>query len=221
MRIFIYAVIALCGLLYFASYAQAADPVTVVVQKRYRDIQSMRSEFVQILEHQESGSKETRQGVFSFTKPMQLRWETVSPIPELFLVTSDAIWNAFPDEDMAYKYSRDLSGEVLSIVRVVTGQVDMDKDFSIENQGTNEGLVTLVLYPNEPTASMTEMELTVEVETGIIRHVAVVDFYNNRNAVTFSNQTFDPKLDDALFTFSPPKGMKVEDRTKDGGLSKD
>lgn len=220
MRMVNYTIFAVCGLLFFASCAQAADPAVTAVQKRYRGMQSMRAEFVQVLEHKESGSKEERRGLFSFAKPMKLRWETKTPIPELLLVAPDAIWNAFPDEDMAYKYARDLSGEVVSIVRVITGQADLDKDFSIENKGTKNGLTTLSLYPNDPTPSMTEMELTVEAKTGTIRHVTVMDFYNNRNAITFSSQTFDPKLDEALFTFIPPKGMKVEDRTQDGGMTK-
>ncbi len=149
---------------------------------------------------------------------MKLRWETIGSIPELLLVTSDAIWNVFPDEDMAYKYPLDLSGEVVSIVRVITGHIELDKDFSVDNKVKCVGLATLLMFPNDPTPSMTEMELTVEIKTGIIRHVTIVDFYNNRNAVTFSNQSFDPRLDDALFTFTPPKGMRVEDRMKDDGM---
>ena len=34
------------------------------------------------------------------------------------------------------------------------------------------------------------------------------------------NGTLDPRLDAALFTFAPAKGMKVEDRTKSGVMSK-
>ena len=220
MRIFMYAVIVLCGLLVFASYAQAADPAAEAVQKRYGAIKTMKAEFTQVLEHQESGSKEERKGVLYFAKPLKVRWETLSPIPELLLVTPDAVWNAFPDEDMAYKYPADLSEDSGSIVRVVTGQSNLEKDFTIENKGTKDGIASLILYPQNPTTSMTEAELAVEVKTGVIRHVTIIDFYNNRNAITFTAQTIDPQLDEALFSFTPTKGMKVEDRTKGGVMSK-
>lgn len=220
MRNFMYAVIAFCGLLIFASYAQAADPVAAAVQKRYESIKGMRAEFTQILEHQESGSKEERKGVLYFAKPLQVRWETASPIPEVLLVTPSVIWNVFPDENMAYKYPPELSEESGSIVRVVTGQSNLEKDFTIENKGTKGGLALLTLYPKTPTTSMTEAELTVEAKTGAIKHVTIIDFYNNRNSITFTSQTLDPRLDAALFTFSPAKGMKVEDRTKGGVMSK-
>ena len=220
MRMFMYAVIALCGLLVFASYAQAADPAATAVQKRYAGVTGMKAEFTQVLAHQESGSKEERTGVLYFANPMKIRWETTSPVPELLLVTPEAVWNAFPDEDMAYKYPAELSEESGSIVRVVTGQSNLEKDFMIENKGTKNGVTSLVLYPKEPTQSMTEAELEVEAKTGTIKHVTIIDFFNNRNAITFTSQSLGAALDDTLFTFTPPKGMKVEDRTKDGVISK-
>lgn len=220
MRMFMLAVIALCGLLIFASYAQAADAVAASVQKRYAGVVSMRADFTQVLTHQESGSVEDRTGVLYFAEPLKVRWETKSPIPELLLITPEAVWNAFLDEDMAYKYTPDMTEESGSIVRVITGKSNLEKDFIIENKGTKNGIATLLLFPRNPSQSMTEAELSVEVATGNIKHVTIVDFFNNRNAITFTSQELNPGLDAALFTFTPPKGMKVEDRTTSGVLSK-
>lgn len=220
MRMLMYAAIALCGLLVFVSYAQAADPAATAMQKRYAAVRSMKAEFSQVLTHQESGNKEERTGVLYFAKPMKIRWETVSPIPELLLVTPEAVWNVFPEEDMAYKYPPELSEESGSIVRIVTGQSNLEKDFMIENKGTKNGVTSLILYPRNPTQSMTEAELQVEAATGVIKHATIVDFFNNRNAITFTSQTLDASLNDALFAFTPPKGMKVEDRSAGGVISK-
>jgi outer membrane lipoprotein carrier protein len=215
-----YAAIALCGLLVLAPDARAADSVAAAVRKRYASIQGMRAEFIQVLEHRESGGKEERRGVLYFAKPLKVRWETTSPVPELLLVTPEAVWNVFPEEGAAYKYPADLSGEAGSVVRIVTGQSDLEKDFSTENKGTDNGLVSLTLYPKNPTPSMTEVELTAEAKTGIIKSVTVIDFYNNRNAITFTSQTVDPSPEAALFVFTPAKGMRVEDRTKEGVTAK-
>lgn len=211
-----YVVIGLCGLLVLVSYAQAADPAAMAVQKRYDAVKTMKAEFVQVLTHQESGSTEERTGLFYFVKPGKIRWETVSPIPELLLVTPEAVWNVFPDEDMAYKYPAELSEESAGIVRIVTGQSNLEKDFMVENKGTKNGVTSLVLYPKNPTQSLTEAALEVDAKTGVIKQVTVIDFFNNRNAITFTSQTMDASLDNALFTFTPPAGMKVEDRSKDG-----
>lgn len=193
----------------------AVDPVVAAVQKRYAALKSMRAEFTQVLTHKESGGTEHRAGVLYFAKPLLVRWETKSPVPELLLVTPEAVWNVFPDEDMAYKYPPELSAESAGILRVVTGQGDWTKDFDIENMGTEKGVARLVLYPKDPTPSMTEAELLVDVKTGRITYVGITDFYYNRNDITFTSQERDPEIKN-MFTFTPPKGMKVEDRTKSG-----
>ena len=220
MRNIVLILSVVCGVLFSAPFVQAADPVATAVQKRYAAISGMKAEFTQLLEHQESRNREERTGVLSFSKPLLFRWETSAPIPELLVLTPDAIWNVFPDEDMAYKYPSDISEEMGSIVRVVAGQSNLDKDFYIENKGTKGGIATLILDPINPTVSMTSAELLVAAKTGEIKQVTIIDFYNNRNRITFTSQILDPKLDAELFTFTPPKGMQVEDRTKEGSFSK-
>lgn len=220
MRGFMYVIIALCGLLFFAPCAQAADPVVAAVQKRYAGLKTMRAEFTQMLTHQESGAVEERRGTLAFAVPMNVRWETASPIPELLIITPEAVWNVFPDEDMAYKYAPDVAEESGAIIRVVTGQSYLEKDFDIENMGTEKGIATLLLYPKNPIQSLTEAELAVDAKTGEIRRATIIDFFNNRNAITFTSQEINPALADDLFAFTPAKGMRVEDRTTGGALSK-
>jgi outer membrane lipoprotein carrier protein len=217
----IVTVFACCfSLLFTGAAARAAmDPVIAAVQKRYAAMKSMKAEFSQTLTHKESGGKENRTGVLYFAKPLLVRWETKTPIPELLLVTANAVWNVFPDEDMAYKYPSEISAESGAIVRVVTGQGDWAKEFDIENKGTEKGLARLILYPKNLTQSMTEAELLVDVKTGRITYAGITDFYYNRNDITFTSQEIDPDIT-SMFTFTPPKNMKVEDRTKSGVQSK-
>lgn len=198
----------------FISPAYGADGAVAAMQKRYGAIQSMKAEFTQTLTHKESGNIEERRGVLYFAKPLLVRWETLSPIPELLLVTPEAVWNAFPDEDLAYKYPAAMSAESESMVRILTGQSALDKDFTVETRNVKDGLTTLALYPHTPSQSMTEAELAIETATGRIKRVVVIDFYYNRNEIVFTSQELDPKLDPALFTFTPPKGMKIEDKTQ-------
>ena len=193
----------------------AVDAVTAM-QSRYAAMKSMRAEFIQTLTHKESGNREERRGVLSFAKPSHIRWETVSPIPELLLITPEAVWNIFPDEDMAYKYSAAMTAESEGIIQVVTGQSKLDKDFAIATKSVANGMVTLTLYPNTPTPSMTEVELVVETETGLIKRVAIIDFYYNCNEIVFTSQAFDQVFDTSLFSYTPPEGTMVEDRTQRG-----
>lgn len=218
MKILRYIMILLFVLAVTPSAGTSDDAVTTM-QQRYAAINSMKAEFTQTLTHKESGNAENRRGVLFFAKPLRVRWETVSPIPEILLVTPEAVWNVFPDEDMAYKYPAELSGESENIMRVITGQSALDKDFSVEIKDVKDGVTTVSLFPRTPTQSMVEAELAIETKTGLIRSVVITDFYYNRNEIVFTSQELNPAPDTSLFTFTPAKGMKVEDRTKGGSAA--
>lgn len=212
------AVIAACCLLSLSGVAYGANSAASAMQKRYAATTTMSAEFVQILTHKESGGTEERRGVFYFSKPAKVCWETLSPMRETLFITPEAIWNVFFDEDMAYKYPAKLPTESENIIRVVTGQSALDKNYVVENKGEKDGLTTLALYPNNPTQSLTEAELSVETKTGVIKRAVIIDFYYNRNEIAFTNQKFDGELSDAVFYFIPQKGMKVEDKTRSESL---
>lgn len=211
---------AACAALFFvtASASAAVDPAVSAVQQRYAGLQSLRAEFTQTLTHKESGNVEHRTGVLFFAAPLNVRWETKTPIPELLLITPEAVWNAFPDEDRAYKYPPDIS-ESESIVRVVTGQSALAEDFIVENMGTEKGLTRLALYPKKPTQSMTEAELVVDGKSGLIHSVRIIDFYTNTNDIVFVTVDVNPDIPASTFVFMPPESMKVEDKSGEGATS--
>ena len=199
-----------------AALAAPVNPVVVGLQKKYESITSMKAEFTQLLVHKESGSKENRSGTLLFKKPLLVRWESKKPAPELLLVTDKEIWNVFPDEEVAYKYPLSLAQDSRSIVRVVTGQARLDQDFQIEEEGKEAGLIKLRLFPKEPVQALVEAILWVDPASNLIKKLRIYDFYGNENEITFTSQDMGAPIRDSLFTYTPEKGMTVEDRTKEG-----
>jgi outer membrane lipoprotein carrier protein len=196
-----------------------AQSVAERVQARYKAVTTMHAEYAQTLVHKESGSREERSGVLSFAKPLLVRMESKTPSPELLLVARDVIWNVFPEEEMAYKYSLSLAHDSRSIVQVMTGQASLDKDFHVENQKEEGGLLVLDLYPKEPTQAMVEVRLWINPGTDLIQKLRVFDFYGNENEMVFSRQEMNVDIPASLFTYTPPKGFAIEDRTGDTAAS--
>ena len=201
------------------AFPAEASPLTEALQKKYASIDSMTANFTQTLVHKESGAKQQRSGVLSFKKPLLVRWETKSPTPELLLVGKDAIWNAFPEEEIAYKYAIGLAQDSRSIVRVVTGQARLDQDFTVEEEGREGQSVKLRLYPKEPNQAMVEALLWVDPSSHLIKKIRAYDFYGNENEISFSAHNPTVKLPESNFKYSPPKDFAVEDRTKDKGAA--
>lgn len=173
--------------------------------------QSFHARFEQTLTHRESGQVEKRQGELDFAKPLLIRWITKKPA-ETLVVTKKEIWNHIVDEEIVYRYPLTLVQDSHSVIQVVTGQAALTKDFEIRREKSGSGLAKLRLYPKEPTTQMVEAELEVR-ENGQIVTATVIDFYGNSNQLRFVEYETDKKFSSSHFSFTPPKGVEVEDRT--------
>ena len=202
-------------LLCFLSITNLAHAVEIEVQiqKKYQSISNIKAIFEQTLEHKESNTKQIRQGELIFSKPFLVRWETKQPNPELLLITSKAVWNYLPDEEVAYKYTPDIVNNSKVLVQVITGQAELNKDFKVINLGRDLDYTKLQLFPNEPTPNMVEALIWVD-DKNVIRQAKLVDFYGNSNTLSFKKITLNTILSKNSFEFTPPDGIDIEDRTK-------
>ena len=215
LRIFFCAFLVL-GL--FVQNGRAADISSVVnsMQAAYASMQSFRADFTQQLLQRESGVVEERHGVIMFKKPLLVRWETAAPHAELLMVTDREIWNYLPDEELAYRYPRELAEDSRSLIQVITGQSALSRDFDLEpSQAPEDGtLIHLLLYPKEPTTELTEAQLWIDPDTSLIRRAMVMDFYGNTNTIELKNLKADVSVSAKDFAFTPPSGTEVEDHVE-------
>lgn len=190
-----------------------AQNIIEEIQNKYEKVNSIAAKFDQSLIHKESGSEEKRTGSLHFKKPLQVRWETAKPHPETLVITDKEIWDYLPDEEIVYKYAPQLVQDSRSLIQVVTGQARLDKDFDVREEGEEGGLLKLRLYPKEPSPQMVEATIWVDPKSKLIKKASIVDFYSNINQIVFTEISPNASLPKDVFTFTPPKGIEVEDRT--------
>lgn len=200
------------GLVLFAATAAQASDIATTIQARYEKLRTFSATFEQTLTHKESGSVEKRQGNLLFQKPLLIRWQTDKPHEETLVVTSKEIWDYLADEEIAYRYPLELVRDSRTIIQVITGQAALTKDFDVKEDGQENGLAKLHLYPKEAAPQMVEALLWVEPATGYIRRASIIDFYGNSNDVRFTQFKPDTTFKASDFTFTAPKGVEVEDR---------
>lgn len=200
------------GLVLCVATAAQASEIANTIQARYDKLRTFSATFEQTLTHKESGSVEKRQGNLLFQKPLLIRWQTDKPHEETLVVTGKEIWDYLADEEIAYRYPLELVRDSRSIIQVITGQAALTKDFDVKEDGQENGLAKLHLYPKEAAPQMVEALLWVEPATGYIRRASIIDFYGNSNDVRFTQFKPDTSLKASDFTFTAPKGVEVEDR---------
>lgn len=208
---FVFAIV-----LYMAVPAFGAAPIVEEVQRAYGQMERFSADFTQELLHAESGGSEKRTGKLTFEKPLNIRWETFDPNPELLVVNKNEVWDYLPDEELAYRYSPEVVKDSRSILQVVTGQSRLDTDFDVKREADRDGLIVLRLFPKEPSTQMVETLLFVDPVTKLLRRAEILDFYGNTNNINFSNVMPNAKAAANAFSFTPPKGITVEDLQKEG-----
>ena len=204
------------ALLLAAPQAEAAGQEDLLkkTQAAYAAMQTFRADFIQKLTQRETGTMQQRTGTIMFKKPLLVRWETADPNAELLVVNEKEIWNYLPDEELAYRYPRSLADDSRSIIQVVTGQSPLDRDFDVQDRTLDGKLLSLTLYPKEPSTEMTQVRLWLDPSTGLIRRAVIADFYGNTNDIELVAIRPGASVSDADFRFVPPDGVEVEDHVE-------
>ncbi|SME94786.1 outer membrane lipoprotein chaperone LolA [Desulfovibrio gilichinskyi] len=191
-----------------------ADELTTEIQKSYDSITTFKADFSQTLTNAASKEREVRTGKITFKQPSLLHWESIKPEKELLIVGESIVWDYFPDDKLALKYRTKQLFNSKTMIKFISGKAKLEEDFVVENQGDDGGLTKLKLMPREPETGLVLAYVWVDQVKKMLTKILVVDFYGNGNEVTLSNIQIDPEVPDSLYEFTPPKGVDVEDNTK-------
>jgi outer membrane lipoprotein carrier protein len=196
--------------LFLCSVALASgQTITERIQSRYESIDSFTTDFTQELTNAASAEKEQRQGTISFKQPRMIRWETVAPEQELLVVGSEQVWNYFPEEDVVYVYPVEQIFDSKTMLRFISGEANLETDFTVEEQGQEEGVIKLRLVPRKPEPSLVMAHVWVDPDTALLRSVQIIDFFGNSNQLNFLNTRVSVDLPGTQFVFVPPQGTEI------------
>lgn len=150
-------------------------------------------------------------GTLYFKAPYRLRLEQAFPQEELLLTDGQTLWWYIPGKNEAYQYSTEDFGRELRLLgEVLQGLKNARDNFKITYKDNPEASThQLALRPEPPWTDIDHLELIVGKGDFVL---AQVDIYNTIGGLTrfmFSEWREDVSLQEGLFTFSPPLGVKV------------
>lgn len=198
----------------FAAEEGNADPITALtkaMQSRYETLKTFEAAFTQNMTNAASGETVKRSGTIRFQRPMLIRWETMTPEPELLVIGGQDVWSFFPEEETAYRFTTEQIMDSKTMLRFISGNARLDEDFWVADGGMDDGLRKLQLVPQKPEPSLVEAEMWVDVERAVMTKMTVIDFFGNQNSVALENLKLDVELPEAIFSFTPPEGTDVFD----------
>ncbi len=189
-----------------------AQDIADSIQEQYAEVNSFETEFNQKINNAASGETEQREGTICYLKPEKIRWHTTSPEEELLISKDNVVWDYFPQESIAYKYSFQERFDSKTMLEFISGEVNLKQDFRIENQGQDPDFsdwIKVELVPKDPEPSLVKAHIWLEPKSHLIQQVLLVDFFGNKNLLTFKDIDLNVDLKESLFEFDPPEGVEI------------
>jgi outer membrane lipoprotein carrier protein len=90
--------------------------------------------------------------------------------------------------------------------------VNLKEDFQIQEQGKDaksSDWTKISLAPINPEPSLVMAHIWFDNETSLIRQVLLVDFFGNKNQLTFEDIKLNVSIDESQFSFDPPEGVEI------------
>lgn len=167
-----------------------------------------RGDFVQRQVKKEDSKKVSApaSGTFEFARPGKFIWTYLKPYEQLLQA----------DGDKLYIYDKDLNqvtvkklGDALgsSPAAILFGSNDLDKNFTLAEAGTRDGMEWLKATPKAKDTTFDEIR--IGLRNNVPEAMELRDSFGQTSLLSFKNFQKNPALDAAHFKFVMPKGADV------------
>jgi outer membrane lipoprotein carrier protein len=198
---------ALVGLfaLSLSPLVQAAGPARARLDAFAQGLHAVAGNFTQTMTDP-SGKVQTSNGTLVLEAPRQFRWDTLAPYKQTIVADGSRVWLYDPDLEQVTVRKQDTE-EAHSPLTVLTDLKQLDKEFTVTEQGERDGLVWLRLTSSGQDPQFSYADLGFDAN-GLAR----MQFKDQLGAVTdirFSHWQRNPPIPPQDFNFTPPKGADV------------
>lgn len=170
-----------------------------------------RADFAQKIFDADGKLLSTAQGEMVVSRPNKFYWQAKHPDPILVVADGKTLWNY--DKELEQVMRQPLGNALSnSPAKLLAGELShLEQDFEITEVDRKEcSKVSEKCYYLKPTQKDTPVN---NIYLGIQKNVVtIVKMHDNlgQNVIThFSNVALNPKVNDKMFQFKPPKGVDV------------
>jgi len=163
-------------------------------------------EFEQRVVNRDRKLVQESRGTFAFVRPGKFRWTYAKPYPQVIVGDGARVW--VYDEDLNQVTVRRL-GQALGATpaALLAGSNEALNAFELKDEGTRDGLEWVQAIPRDKDSGFERIRMGFGF-SGIER-MELVDAFGQTTDLRFSGLRRNPRVDPALFSFTPPKGADV------------
>ncbi len=188
------------------SHIHAAETPLQQLKSFLKHTRSMTADFKQISFDQNGSPAQTSYGVFFLSRPGRFRWDYQKPFEQQIISHDNTVWFYDADlEQVTIKQIDDSLGATPALL--LSGEVDLEKNFTLEQQGTDDDLEWIKLMPKNEEGSF--RYILIGLNHGKLAGMELSDNFGQLTRIYFTRLEVNPKLDDAIFEFTVPEGVDV------------
>jgi outer membrane lipoprotein carrier protein len=190
-----------------------ADQKPVAQLKTFlTNTKNLTANFKQVAFDEAGKEKQTSYGVFNLSRPGKFRWNYQKPFQQEIVSNGGKVW--FYDTDLEQVTIKKLDKSVGSTpALLLTGDVAIEKEFTIEKQNDAEGMQWIKLLPKNAESNF--KYVLIGLDKGVLGGMELHDNFGQLTRIYFSQVKSNADLKADLFTFTVPKGVDVlEDKEK-------
>lgn len=167
---------------------------------------SLSADFKQVSFNQAGQAGQSSFGQFYLSRPGKFRWNYKKPFAQEIVSNSDKVW--FYDADLEQVTVKELDDSLGSTpALLLTGQVDIDEKFVLEEQGNDEEMNWIKLSPKNEESGF--KYILIGLNHGQLGGMELSDNFGQLTRIYFSNIQLNPTLNPNIFSFKAPKGVDV------------
>jgi outer membrane lipoprotein carrier protein len=192
---------------------QAADAGVARMQAFLKDVKTLKADFTQVV--LDANLKQLKQstGTLLIKRPNRFRWDYAKPDPETVVADGRHLW--LYDVALQQVTVKPLGATLAASPAVLlAGSNDVDKGFTVTDQGEKDGLAWVALTPKAKDSDFDSVRLGFKGED--VAEMDLKDNLGNTTRISFDHIQRNPEISDESFRFVPPAGADVIGDTGDG-----
>ena len=194
----------------FLSFSWSYQALAATPEQRLKSFlakaTTLQADFTQVQVDEKGNLGKRSTGVFYLQRPGKFRWNYQKPYNQEIVSGAGKVW--FYDKDLEQVTAKKLTQAIGSTpALLLTGEVPLEKNFTIENQSDEEGIAIIKLIPKSEESGFKYVQ--IGLENNVLVGMELNDNLGQLTRIYFENLKTGLRLDPTLFTFTPPPGVDV------------
>jgi len=172
-------------------------------------LKTYEADFTQTLLGDNNQVLEQAAGKFYLEQPGKFRWEYTKPYTQYLISDGTDLW--VYDKDLEQVTVRNMDNVIDNTpAAILGGDMDVGKYYSIHDEGrADDGIHWMTLKPRDSGSQYQSVRLGFR--DGQLARMILFDSLGQKTELRFSKGRRNPRLDEKLFHFTPPRGVDVID----------